>query len=105
MPAKAGIQWLQVLRDPRRSLPPQSLGGGGDDGWVLQQLKKFFIGESSLPQQCSQGTFCDFLMVRNGESSVGRVLLSQDDVTARLVINLVTNSRQRLAQLTAGKNR
>jgi hypothetical protein len=32
IPAKAGIQWLQVLRDPRRSLPPQAVGGGGDDG-------------------------------------------------------------------------
>ena len=35
IPAKAGIQWLQVLRDPRRSLPPQSLGGGGDDGKLV----------------------------------------------------------------------
>jgi hypothetical protein len=35
IPAQAGIQWLQVLRDPRRSLPPQSLGGGGDDGKLV----------------------------------------------------------------------
>jgi len=32
LPAQAGIQWLQELRDPRRSLPPQVVGGGRDDG-------------------------------------------------------------------------
>lgn len=31
MPAKAGIQRLQVLRDPRWNLSLQSLGGDGDD--------------------------------------------------------------------------
>jgi len=30
--APAGIPWLQMLKDPRWSLSPQSLGGDGDDG-------------------------------------------------------------------------
>jgi hypothetical protein len=32
MPAKAGIHWLQVLRDPCRRLPLQAVGRGRDDG-------------------------------------------------------------------------
>jgi hypothetical protein len=28
---QAGIQRLRVLRDPRRRLPPQGVGGGEDD--------------------------------------------------------------------------
>ena len=32
IPAKAGIQWLQVLGDPCRSLPLQAVGRGRDDG-------------------------------------------------------------------------
>ncbi len=35
IPAKAGIHWLQELGDPRRSLPPQAVGGGGDDGKLV----------------------------------------------------------------------
>ena len=32
IPAKAGIQGLQGLRDPCRSLPLQAVGRGRDDG-------------------------------------------------------------------------
>jgi len=55
IPAKAGIQWLQELRDPCRSLPLQAVGRGRDDGeeaffdTLSRERTRVRVTPSSLP--------------------------------------------------------
>jgi len=47
--------------------------------------------QTSLPNDGPQGSFGDFLMIRNSQSPVGRRVLSENDVAAALTIEDVAD--------------
>ena len=57
---------------------------------ATKKLIELLDGESRLANQCAQGAFGDFPVVRDGESAVRRLDVAQDDVAAFLPINLVS---------------
>ena len=69
-------------QDARRSVPS------------LQQCAKFLNCQTGLSDDVPEGAFGQFYVSRDGESSMGRMGLSQDDMASGLVIDQIADFLQ-----------
>ena len=61
---------------------------------ILKQITEFFHGNACLANQAAQGAFGKLIVIGYGQAAVRRFTLSQDDMTSRLVVDIVTDSRE-----------
>lgn len=74
-------------------------------GEKLEQVQKFVHGKPRFADQCSHGSFRNFIVVGNHKAAMWRVSLSQDDVASSLPVPLVAQLAQGLDHLSAGDPR
>jgi hypothetical protein len=58
-------------------------------GELLQKLQKLFYANPRLAEDSPQRALSDLLVIRNGQTSVGRVPVPEDDVASRAMILFV----------------
>jgi hypothetical protein len=58
-------------------------------GELLQKLQKLFYANPRLAENSPQRAFGDLLVIRNGQTSVGRVPVPEDDMASRAMILFV----------------
>ena len=65
-----------------------------------QKFPEFGRSQSGLTYDSPQSPFCDFLVIRHSQSTMGRRFLPQNDVAATLMIGKVSDLTQYLAQFS-----
>jgi hypothetical protein len=58
---------------------------------LLKELAEFLDGKASLPDKRSKSSPGKLTMIGDGETSIGRVWVSEGDVAAGLMVELKTN--------------
>ena len=58
---------------------------------LLKELAEFLDGKASLPDKRSKSSPSKLTMIGDGETLIGRVWVSRDDVAAGLMVELKTN--------------
>ena len=71
----------------------------------LEQRTKFFNRQTSLANDTAQGAFCQLGVMRDGESTMRRMRLAQDDMTAGLVIHQIAKLLQCTDSVLPGHHR
>ena len=71
----------------------------------LQENHELLDGETSFPDQAAQGAPGEFLVVRDRQAPVRRILVAEDDVATGLTIFAVADLDECSHRLSAGDDR
>jgi hypothetical protein len=73
----------------------------GDNFETSEKTSKFLDGQSCVFKDSTQGSFGQFPVVGDGQSSMGWNAQPEDDVAPSLVIHLIANLRKCLDDLSS----